>query len=101
MTTAGEQSRDAPPADASLPQRQLAELRAQLKQRNERIAAYETQIRRNEDLLAQVFEFAHSLLRCPLRPIKPPNGASHRNGSLALRIGLAGAIRSGVRLVFH
>lgn len=67
MTTAGEQSRDAPPADASLPQRQLAELRAQLKQRNERIAAYETQIRRNEDLLAQVFEFAHSLLRCASR----------------------------------
>jgi len=67
MTATDEQPRDAPPADASLSQHQLTELRAKLKQLNERITAYETQIRRNEDLLAQVFEFAHSLLRCASR----------------------------------
>ena len=67
MIPTGEPHCAAPPADTSLIQHQLTELRTQLKQLNERLVTYETQIRRNEDLLAQVFAFAHSLLRCTSR----------------------------------
>ena len=67
MTPASEAHGGAAPADISLTRHQLTELRTQLKQLNDRIATYEARIRRNEDLLAQVFEFAHSLLRCTSR----------------------------------